>query len=423
MTGGGMEMKMSASLQKSTKRTNIDHNNRTEEKLPPHIDQTRLHENKYLVQENIKDVYAREFDEPLKKYNDKQKRKDRKIDNYYKHIQSSKKTATQQEMILQIGDKDDFDNPHNWELTNEVLEEWFNDFEKRNPNLKVYNAVIHNDEASPHLHINFVPVASGYKRGLEKQVAFDRAIKQQDPSLDNTRPFDDWREKEVAVLERLMNERGVERKLVGKNEYKDVNEYKQKKDELRELETRVENEMEKLDVLVDEPKRQKNDVEPIIALGEGNKPMPKIELKKNPLFGSYSVEPEQIESLKDYTNRLKYENSDLRDELDESKENYKRLRKSYLNDRRMINRLVEDGIVLERQKMARERFNYDKTVGNLSSELKTLENENKELRKENMVLQQWKDKAIGFMEKLNVYDKFKNMFRRRNRSATNEMER
>jgi len=414
-------MKMSASLQKSTKRTNIDHNNRTKKRLPPHIDQTRLQENKYLIQENIRDIYAREFDVSLKKYNDKQKRKDRKIDNYYKHIQSSKKTATQQEMILQIGDKDDFDNPHNWEFANEVLEDWFNNFEKRNPNLKVYNAVIHNDEASPHLHINFVPVASGYERGLEKQVAFDRAIKQQDPSLDSNRPFDDWREKEVAVLEQLMNERGVDRKLVGKNEYKDVNEYKQKKDKLRELEIKVENEIKKFDVLTDKPK-QKNGIEPIVAIGKGNKPIPKVELKKT-MFGGYSVEREQVESLKDYTMHLKHENSDLQDELDESKENYQKLRKSYLNDRRMINKLVEDGIVLERQKMARERFNYDKTIGYLSSELKTMESENKELKREISVLQQWKHRAISFMEKIYVYDKFKKVFYRMKKSFNNEMER
>ena len=102
-------------------------------------------------------------------------------------------------------------------------------FEKRNPNLKIYNAVIHNDEASPHMHLNFVPVASGYKRGLEKQVSFDRAITQQDPKLDKTRPFDDWREKEVKILEEMLKERGIERKLVGSNNYKDVNEYKEKK--------------------------------------------------------------------------------------------------------------------------------------------------------------------------------------------------
>ncbi|MED3127298.1 plasmid recombination protein, partial [Bacillus wiedmannii] len=165
----------------------------------------------------------------------KQKRNDRKIDDYYKHIQSSKKTSLQQEMIIQVGDLNNFISDDDYKKANEILLEWFKDFKKRNPNLKVYNAVIHNDEASPHMHLNFVPVASGYKRGLEKQISFDRAIMQQDSKLDKTRPFDDWREKEVKLLEKILKERGIERKLVGSNEYKDVNEYKEKKDLEREI--------------------------------------------------------------------------------------------------------------------------------------------------------------------------------------------
>ena len=230
---------MSVSLKKSTTKTNIDHNNRTmsdkEKERNSHIDYERSDENKYLIQEDIRDLYEREFGEALENYNAKQRRADRKIKSYYKHIEASKKTSTQQEMIIQIGDKDDFLNNENREIANTILEEWFHDFEKRNPNLKVYNAVIHNDEASPHMHLNFVPVASGYKRGLEKQVAFDRAIIQQDSTLNKTRPFEDWREKEVQLLEQKLLERGIERKIVGTNKYKDVNEYKEKKDLEREI--------------------------------------------------------------------------------------------------------------------------------------------------------------------------------------------
>lgn len=146
-----------------------------------HIDYARSHENEYLVQKDLKQLYREEFDEALSTYNVKQKRSDRKIDDYYKHI------------------------------------EWFQGFEMRNPNLKVYNAVIHNDEASPHMHLNFVPVASGYKRGLEKQVSFDRAIIQQDDTLNKERPFDDWREKEVQVKSAELDQH-MERIQTTKNE-------------------------------------------------------------------------------------------------------------------------------------------------------------------------------------------------------------
>lgn len=200
-----------------------------------HIDFSRSDENVYLIEKDLKQLYQEEFSEALGTYNDKQKRSDRKIKDYYNHIKSSKKTALQQEMIVQVGERDDFSDKANIELANEVLKEWFDGFQARNPNLKVYNAVIHNDEASPHMHLNFVPVASGYKRGLEKQVAFDRAITQQDPTLDKEYPFEDWREKEVGLLEKMLQERGIERKHVGKNEYRDVNEFKAKQREMEQL--------------------------------------------------------------------------------------------------------------------------------------------------------------------------------------------
>jgi hypothetical protein len=237
-------MGMSISLKKDTRKTNIKHNNRKmtddEKKKNDHIDFSRSNENNYLVSKSLKELYKSEFGQAQKEYNDKQKRADRKIHNYYDHVQKGKKTSLQQEMILQVGDKDDFnDNPENRKLANEVLEEWFHKFEERNPNLKVYNAVIHNDEASPHMHLNFVPVATGYKRGMDKQVSFDKAILQQDHTLNKERPFDDWRNKEVLLLEKMLKERGIERNLVGTNDFKDVNDLKEKKDELRELENRT----------------------------------------------------------------------------------------------------------------------------------------------------------------------------------------
>lgn len=146
-------------------------------------------------------------------------------------------------MIIQVGNKDDFSSREDYEKANQILEEWFNGFAERNPNLKVYNAVIHNDEATPHLHLNFVPVAEDYKRGLEKQVSFNKAIASQDENFNQERPFENWREKEMAVLENLMKERGIERKLVGTNDYKDVNDYKEKKQlesEIQELEAEKE---------------------------------------------------------------------------------------------------------------------------------------------------------------------------------------
>lgn len=249
---GWFEMGMSISMKKDTRKTNVKHNNREfsekEKKQNSHVDFSRSHENTYLVAKNLKELYKTEFEKAQTDYNDKQKRSDRKIKNYYEHVQQGKKTSLQQEMILQVGDKDDFkNNPDNSKIANEVLEKWFEKFEERNPNLKVYNAVIHNDEASPHMHLNFVPVATGYKRGMDKQVSFDKAIIQQDHTLNKERPFEDWRNKEVLLLEQMLKERGIERDLIGTNDYKDVNDMKMKKDELRELDKQIEDKKQEFD--------------------------------------------------------------------------------------------------------------------------------------------------------------------------------
>ncbi|MBG9836007.1 MULTISPECIES: plasmid recombination protein [Bacillales] len=341
-------MSMSVSLKKATNKTNIKHNNRTmsekEKERNSHIDYSKSNENKYLVQKNLKGLYQEEFGEALEKYNAKQKRSDRKIDDYYKHIQSSKKTSLQQEMIIQVGDLNDFIRNADYERANEILLEWFKDFEKRNPNLKVYNAVIHNDETSPHMHLNFVPVASGYKRGLEKQVSFDRAITQQDPTLDKTRPFDDWREKEVKLLENILKERGIERKLVGSNEYKDVNEYKEKKDLEKEIQwlegeiVKKKDQLVKVSEQIPEKKMNLKSKKKEIKTEVESKFIgkPKIIEKET---GNYVYTPKQIKQLedlitaastvkKDYerlqTTDLVQENKNLREEVyQKTKENRK----------------------------------------------------------------------------------------------------
>lgn len=358
-------MSMSVSLKKETNKTNIKHNNRTmsekEKERNSHINYSRSNKNKYLVQKDLKELYQEEFGGALEEYNAKQKRNDRKIDDYYKHIQSSKKTSLQQEMIIQVGDLSDFLTDSDYEKANEILLEWYEKFEERNPNLKVYNTVIHNDEASPHMHLNFVPVASGYKRGLEKQVSFDRAITQQDSTLDKTRPFDDWREKEVQLLEKLLMERGIERKLVGTNHYKDVNEYKEKQDLLQEIEflegkiDKKKEELLEISANVPEkkvslkPKRKeiKTEVKPKL-LGK-----PEITKKET---GNYVFSPQQIEKLENMVTAAVAVKKDFE-------------------------RLQGTDLVMENEKLREEVFQVKKK--NLA-----LEKENRELRTENSTLKE-----------------------------------
>ncbi|AOM14734.1 plasmid recombination protein [Bacillus thuringiensis] len=364
-------MSMSVSLKKATNKTNIKHNNRAmnekEKGRNSHIDYSKSDENKYLVQKDIKELYQEEFGEVLEKYNAKQKRNDRKIDDYYKHIQSSKKTSLQQEMIVQVGDMKDFNYRADYEKANEILLEWFQDFEKRNPNLKVYNAVIHNDEASPHMHLNFVPVASGYKRGLERQVSFDRAIMQQDATLDKMRPFDDWREKEVQSLEKILKERGIERKLVGTNEYKDVNEYKEKKDLEREIQwlerevAKKKDELVKVSEHVPEKKMNLRSKKKEIKTEVKPKFIGKSEIIEKET-GNYVYTPKQVTYLEDLVSAavtvkkdyerlqktdLVQENRNLREEIYQKKKSNEELEKELVSVSSVNNSLKRDINTLE----------------------------------------------------------------------------
>ena len=127
--------------------------------------------------ENAKDVYHELFDEALARYNAKQARSDRRIDDYYEKICSGKQEKPFHEIILQIGDKDNMGaKTENGQLAAKVLDKYMQDFQRRNPTLKVFSAYLHMDEATPHLHIDFVPYTTGSKRGLDTRVSLKQAL-------------------------------------------------------------------------------------------------------------------------------------------------------------------------------------------------------------------------------------------------------
>ncbi|MFH5920371.1 plasmid recombination protein, partial [Clostridium perfringens] len=233
-----------------TKKTSISHNNRTldneqqKNKYHKHINFDKSNENIYLEQTPIREKYEELFGEAVEKFNAKQKRADRKIDDYYAKVLKDKKLEPQREFIIQVGSIDDYrlikddGSPtgltleqieRNKQIANDILKSYYKEFQERNPNLPIYNAVIHNDEASPHMHLNVIPVATGYKRGMEKQCSFNKALKQQGIESDkenNRALWNNFRNQEVESIERLMNEHGWERKEVGTNNIKDIHEYK-----------------------------------------------------------------------------------------------------------------------------------------------------------------------------------------------------
>lgn len=144
----------------------VNHNSRKFK--AENVDGSRTHLNIDYCNEPIKKIYHELFDEALKRYNEKQTRADRRIENYYEKIRNSKQEKTFHELILQIGDKDNMSSEsENGQLARQILDEYYREFQERNPNLKVFSAHLHMDEATPHLHIDFVPFTTGSKRGLD----------------------------------------------------------------------------------------------------------------------------------------------------------------------------------------------------------------------------------------------------------------
>ena len=127
----------------------LRHNNRTFH--AGNVDPKRSHLNIVYRDENIRNVYHELFDEALERYNAKQTRNDRKIDDYYEKIRSGKQEKPFHEIIMQIGD---FENTavdsDTGRLATKILDEYMKGFAERNPNLRVFSAHMHLDEATPH---------------------------------------------------------------------------------------------------------------------------------------------------------------------------------------------------------------------------------------------------------------------------------
>ena len=153
----------------------VNHNSRKFKAA--NVDPERTHLNVEYCNEPIKQVYHKLFDEALEQYNEKQTRSDRRIDDYYEKIRTGKQEKPFHELIIQIGNRDDTGSGTEvGEQAKAALDEYFQGFRERNPNLYVFSAHLHMDEATPHIHIDFVPFTTGSKRGLDTRVSLKQAL-------------------------------------------------------------------------------------------------------------------------------------------------------------------------------------------------------------------------------------------------------
>ena len=222
----------------------VAHNRRTY--LAENVDPTRTHLNIEYCYTPIEEAYHQLFDAALAEFNAKQKRKDRCIGNYYEKIRDGKQEKTFYEVIFQVGNKDDMGAAgENAELAKTILDKFYRSFLERNPQLRVYSAHLHMDEATPHLHIDFIPFTTGSKRGLSTRVSLKQALADQGITGEgrSLTERDLWVQKEKEALAEIMLEHGIEWEQKGEQkEHLSVLEFKRekRKEELAELEQSIE---------------------------------------------------------------------------------------------------------------------------------------------------------------------------------------
>ena len=195
----------------------MSHNNR--DFITPNVDLDRVKDNIFYKCEPLEQAYKNCFSQAIEEYNAKQKRADRRIggiESYMNQIRNSKNgEKLYYETVIQIGNKFDCSvGSIKADLAKKVLNNFMQDFSERNPNLYVFNAVLHMDEATPHLHIDYIPVAHGYQKGLQVRNSLDKALKEQGIDGKATRRENsthNWQEREKNALERIMNKYGIER--------------------------------------------------------------------------------------------------------------------------------------------------------------------------------------------------------------------
>lgn len=416
-----MSFSIATSFRTSAKSTSISHNNRTvndplkNDKYHKHIDWDKTDQNISLVQRPIREIYDENFSDAVQKYNSKQKRADRQVKNYFEKVKKDKTLDLQREFIVQFGDKElceEFpDARQGFAIQLEKYVEWF---EQNFPDLKIYNAVIHMDEATPHLHMNVVPVATGYKQGITKRPSFSKWFK------NNGLDFKQFRTLQVEKMNELVQEMGAVRKVVGTHKYEKPSQYRET--------------MQKADKVLSVAKENAENIEREIELLTINKENLVAELKeltdevKETYDNALNLRSKASE-LKSEVNTLKDTKRGLKDELETLRAEKNNLLKIMQRGREFVEKWRVNFSAKERKTItgkkyyevsqevyekARDGFSYQENkrnsllaeVSNLSEELakerRYRANLNKDKDHLELRVNQLKKQNIGLIQRLHL---------------------
>ena len=249
----------------------LTHNRR--DFIAENVDSSRTPLNVEYRNEDIRAIYHELFDGALARYNEKQTRKDRVIDDYYEKIRTGKQEKLFEEIIIQIGNKDDMNaSSENGQLAKQILDEYMQSFQQRNPTLRVFSAHLHMDEATPHLHIDFIPFTTGSKRGLETRVSLKKALEALGftGGTKSHTELNQWIEAEKQALASIMARHDIEWEQKGTHEeHLSVLDYKkqERSKEVAALETQIgalQEQTATAETMLSEKQEQLDDIAPIL---------------------------------------------------------------------------------------------------------------------------------------------------------------
>ena len=253
----------------------LTHNRR--DFIAENVDSSRTPLNIEYRNEDIRAVYHELFDDALARYNEKQTRKDRVIDDYYEKIRTGKQEKLFEELIIQIGNKDDMNATSEiGQLARQMLDEYMQSFQQRNPTLCVFSAHLHMDEATPHLHIDFIPFTTGSKRGLETRVSLKKALEALGfvGGTKSHTELNQWIESEKQALASIMARHAIEWEQKGTHEeHLSVLDYKkqERSKEVAALETQIgalQEQTATAETALSEKQEQLDDIAPILKNAE-----------------------------------------------------------------------------------------------------------------------------------------------------------
>lgn len=318
-----------------TGRGSIRHNNRSFSAA--NVDRSRTKQNITFCNDDLKQVYHELFDEALAAYNAKKKKTRDKISDYYEHIRQSKQEKLFHEAIFQIGNREDCGcgSPEG-ERAAAALKEFAESFQERNPHLRVFNMVLHMDEATPHLHVDFVPVATEQSRGLSTRVSMKQALKQQGfESLGRKQTeWKAWMEREKVSLGAIAQEHDFEIiNLGGGRPHMDLPEYRTAAQRLEAVQEQVAAAEQDIAALEKQKKALQGNVKLLKAVEKVKPDLEAIQPEKTLTGAVKGVTVEQVKELKAAAIRgaaaeqkvqeLKAENQRLQQKIPSTKEKLK----------------------------------------------------------------------------------------------------